>query len=97
MHVTTAPTASAHDRPPMGSPTGRVTFSPRQQEVVALLACGLSNDEIAARLDVSTRTVRAHCDILREKLGVRRQEIPFAYRRLTGDDPLGWLENGAGG
>jgi DNA-binding CsgD family transcriptional regulator len=61
----------------------------RQREVVELIAAGLSNDEVGERLGISPRTAKAHCDILRQKLGVtRRRQIPVAYRLLTGDDPL---------
>jgi non-specific serine/threonine protein kinase len=61
----------------------------RQRQVVELIASGLSNEEIGARLGISGRTVKAHCDVLRGKLGVtRRRHIPAAYRALTGDDPL---------
>jgi DNA-binding CsgD family transcriptional regulator len=61
----------------------------RQREVVALIAAGCSNDEVGARLGISPRTVKAHCDVLRAKLGVRRRrQIPVAYRLLTGEDPL---------
>jgi ATP/maltotriose-dependent transcriptional regulator MalT len=61
----------------------------RQREVVELVAAGLSNDEVGARLGISSRTAKAHCDVLRQKLGVsRRRQIPIAYRLLTGEDPL---------
>ena len=61
----------------------------RQREVIALIAAGCSNDEVGQRLGISPRTAKAHCDVLRQKLGVpRRRLIPAAYRRLTGDDPL---------
>jgi ATP/maltotriose-dependent transcriptional regulator MalT len=65
------------------------TITRRQREVVALIAAGCSNDEVGQRLGISPRTVKAHCDALRQKLGVaRRRQIPVAYRSLTGDDPL---------
>jgi ATP/maltotriose-dependent transcriptional regulator MalT len=61
----------------------------RQRQVVELIAAGCSNDEIGERLGISPRTAKAHCDILRQKLGVaRRRQIPVAYRLLTGIDPL---------
>jgi ATP/maltotriose-dependent transcriptional regulator MalT len=61
----------------------------RQREVVELIAAGLSNDEVGERLGISPRTAKAHCDVLRQKLGVsRRRQIPVAYRLLTGEDPL---------
>jgi ATP/maltotriose-dependent transcriptional regulator MalT len=61
----------------------------RQREVVELIAAGCSNEEVGQRLGISPRTAKAHCDILRQKLGVaRRRQIPVAYRSLTGRDPL---------
>lgn len=61
----------------------------RQRQVVHLIAVGCSNEEVGERLGISPRTVKAHCDVLRQKLGVpRRRQIPAAYRALTGDDPL---------
>lgn len=61
----------------------------RQREVIVLIAAGCSNAEVGQRLGISPRTVKAHCDVLRQKLGVpRRRQIPSAYRSLTGDDPL---------
>ena len=61
----------------------------RQREVVALIAAGLSNDEVGERLGISPRTAKAHCDVLRQKLGVaRRRQIPLAFRSQTGEDPL---------
>ncbi|MFN2469419.1 MAG: response regulator transcription factor [Gaiellaceae bacterium] len=60
----------------------------RQRQVVELIAEGCSNDEIGERLGISGRTAKAHCDVLRQKLGVtRRRHIPAAYRAATGDDP----------
>jgi ATP/maltotriose-dependent transcriptional regulator MalT len=61
----------------------------RQRQVVELIAAGCSNEEVGERLGISPRTVKAHCDVLRQKLGVsRRRQIPVAYRLITGEDPL---------
>jgi DNA-binding CsgD family transcriptional regulator len=61
----------------------------RQREVVELIAQGLSNEEVGLVLGISARTAKSHCDILRQKLGVRRRrQIPVAFRLLTGEDPL---------
>lgn len=61
----------------------------RQRQVVELIAAGCSNEEIGERLGISPRTAKAHCDVLRQKLGVpRRRQIPVAYRLTTGEDPL---------
>ena len=68
---------------------GSFSLTDRQRQVVELIAAGLSNEEIGARLGISARTAKAHADVLRHKLGVsRRRQIPLAYRTLTGDDPL---------
>jgi len=53
----------------------------RQREVAYLIEGGLTNEEIGARLGISPRTVRAHSDTIRRKLGVRRRrQIPPALR-----------------
>jgi DNA-binding CsgD family transcriptional regulator len=66
-----------------------LNLSPRQKEVLALLAEGFTDDEIGERLGISSRTARAHVDMLKQKLGVlRRREIPGAFHRLTGKDPF---------
>jgi len=67
----------------------RPALTARQREVVALIAAGCSNEEVGERLGISPRTAKAHCDVLRQKLGVaRRRQIPVAFRSLTGEDPL---------
>ena len=61
----------------------------RQRQVIELIAAGYSNEEVGRRLGISPRTAKAHCDVLRQKLGVsRRRQIPVAYRVQTGRDPL---------
>jgi ATP/maltotriose-dependent transcriptional regulator MalT len=73
-----------------------LVLTDRQRQVVELIAAGCSNEEIGARLGISARTVKAHCDVLRQKLGVtRRRHIPATYRALTGDDPLAAAAPGA--
>jgi len=58
-------------------------LSPREREVLALLAEGLGNAQIAARLSISEKTVRNHVSNLFDKLGVwtRAQAIVFARDR----------------
>ena len=66
-----------------------LTLTERQFQVVVLIALGCSNEEVGERLGISARTAKAHCDVLRQKLGVaRRRQIPAAFRTLTGEDPL---------
>lgn len=72
-----------------GKEKTRPDLTERQLEIVALIARGCSNDEVGERLGISPRTAKAHCDVLRQKLGVpRRRQIPAAFRALTGEDPL---------
>ena len=50
-----------------------VTLTPRQLEVLELVSCGYSNDEIAACLDVRPNTVKFHLSEIFRRLGVRNR------------------------
>jgi non-specific serine/threonine protein kinase len=52
------------------------TLTEREREVLALLADGLSNKAIAARLYLSVRTVDGHLSNLYSRLGVRSLRKP---------------------
>jgi len=63
-------------------PPGMDVLTEREREVVGLVARGLNNDEIAARLVVSPATARTHVSRAMVKLGARdrAQLVVFAYQ-----------------
>ena len=68
------------------TPTGDPVFaalSPRERQVLSLIAEGLSNADIAAHLSIAEKTVRNHASNVFDKLGVwsRAQAIVFARDR----------------
>src|SRR5687768_8359727 len=70
------------------------SLSPQQFRVLALVAEGLLNKQIADRLDVQERTVKAHLSAIFDRLGVRnRTQAGVVLRGLELSDPARQMEN----
>jgi DNA-binding NarL/FixJ family response regulator len=81
-----APGSAAPARPAPGygaraAPPGLASLTEREREVVALVASGMSNDEIARHLTVSPLTAKTHVSRAMTKLNARdrAQLVVFAY------------------
>ncbi len=48
-------------------------LSPRERELVTLVARGRTDAQIAAQMYISVRTVSTHLDRIRDKTGCRRR------------------------
>jgi DNA-binding NarL/FixJ family response regulator len=62
---------------------GSETLTPREQEVVQMLARGLQNKEIALELSISERTVKFHVSSILAKLGAgnRTEAVALAAQK----------------
>jgi DNA-binding NarL/FixJ family response regulator len=66
-------------------------LTPREIEVVQMVASGLRNREIAERLFVSEGTIKVHLHHVYEKLGVGSREALIAFareKRIVGRTPI---------
>ncbi|KAA6464913.1 response regulator transcription factor [Acidobacteria bacterium AB60] len=70
-----APVAAGVAPVPSGNDRKReeLGITPREMEILGLVARGLSNREIAGTLFVSENTVKTHCSRAFEKLGAKRR------------------------
>lgn len=63
-------------------------LTPRQKDVMDLLAFGLANKEIGRRLGISTETVKQHLSVAYRELGARsRSEALYALARIDAKTP----------
>lgn len=76
-----------------------VDLTPRETEVLVLVRQGLANKQIARRLGISERTVKAHLTSVFASIGVvdRTQAAVWAERRGLGDDDPPQAGAGSGG
>ena len=60
-----------------------VRMTPREREVIGLIAAGMSNKEIAKRLNIATDTVKSHVRNVMDKLALhtRLQIAAYAHHR----------------
>jgi DNA-binding NarL/FixJ family response regulator len=72
----------AAQRDPGGASDPVAALTPRQREILQLLAEGLSAKQIAARLDISARTVEFHKYTLMESVGAKNaaELVHFAMK-----------------
>ncbi len=64
-----------------GRPPHPDVLTPRQWQVLALLRDGLTNEQIAARLDISLDGVKFHVSEILGKLGVTSRNEAARWRR----------------
>jgi DNA-binding NarL/FixJ family response regulator len=78
----TTPAAATDPTPDPQVLAASLGLTPREGEVLALIAEGLSNGEIAGRLVVSEATVKSHVNHLLAKIGARgrAQAVSVAYQ-----------------
>jgi DNA-binding CsgD family transcriptional regulator len=62
-------------------------LSEREREILALLADGASDAQIAERLFLSVNTVRSHLERIRDKTGARRRPELVRYAIQAGLAP----------
>ena len=72
---------TSHARAPAAAPVGLSELTEREQEVLSLVAHGLSNAELAETLHISLATAKTHVSRILTKLGARdrTQLVILAY------------------
>ncbi|WP_392673103.1 response regulator [Streptomyces sp. LN785] len=82
-------TAFGADAPPSAEAMLPDGLTPREAEVLVLIADGRSNQEIARELHISQATVKSHINNLFAKVGVRdrAQAVRYAYVRGLAQPP----------
>lgn len=68
----------------LNDPVRKTSFTPRQAEIVDLVASGMADKEIARQLGISVSTIRTHLQRLYREIGARNRAHAVAE----------WLEKG---
>jgi DNA-binding NarL/FixJ family response regulator len=66
------------------APAGPTKLSKRQKQLILMLDQGLSNREIAEKLDISEHTVKVHFWRLFRRLGVNSRTQALHFARTNG-------------
>jgi DNA-binding NarL/FixJ family response regulator len=71
-------------------PVPASSLTPREREILLLIAGGHGNKQIARLLAISDKTVKSHCGRLFQRIGVsdRTQAAIWALKNLPADQPL---------
>lgn len=78
--VLVIPEASVDPHPLVSTATATlVGLTPREMEVLLLVAEGISNDQIALRLNVSVATIKTHLTAVYRKIGVSSRSAAMRY------------------
>jgi two-component system, NarL family, nitrate/nitrite response regulator NarL len=78
--------AEARDPSPMEAGGRLQLITPRQRQIIALLSAGARNREIAQRLNLAERTVKAHLTVVFKELGVSGR-VDLALFALKHSEP----------
>jgi DNA-binding NarL/FixJ family response regulator len=77
---------------------GRKLLTPREEQVVALVADGLTNREVAAELGLTEHTVKKYLFRIFDKLGISSRVELVLYAVSNGDHrPAEWMAGNAAG
>ena len=72
-----------------GPAPGPEMLSERERNIVAMVARGLTNEQIGRRLSLAAKTVRNNITVIRDKLGLysRAKLVGYAYEHDLVEDP----------
>ncbi|MDM0021643.1 LuxR C-terminal-related transcriptional regulator [Variovorax saccharolyticus] len=77
-------TGDDKDEAPTAAPEAGARLTPRQVQLVQLIAEGLGNREMAERLEISEDTVKVHMWRLYRRIGVNSRTQALHYARTNG-------------